>query len=104
MKEFMEKLYSTQYFGVMLFVVIVILAVLFIIVLILALRDAKKRRQIENITEESDESAAMADVAFAQESVDTVKVEVTKETIANSIEPKKDDVVEIQESTNNTFG
>jgi type II secretory pathway pseudopilin PulG len=100
MKDFMEKLYSMQYFGVVLFSIIGILAVLFVIVLILALKDAKKRRQAENLTKESDQSASMADVAFAEEVHDPVKVEVTK---TSEETPKEDNVVQYQEAANNTF-
>ena len=45
--NFLEKLYSQEYFAPVLFTIIAILAVLFVIVLILALRDAKKNKKVE---------------------------------------------------------
>ena len=51
--EFLEKLYSQEYFAPVLFTIIAILAVLFVIVLILALRDAKKKKGVEGGTNDA---------------------------------------------------
>ena len=101
MKEFMEKLYSNQYFGVVLFAIIGLLSLLFIIVLILALRDVKKRKHIEDVTEESDKAEDMANVAFASFNDVPVKVEVKEEKL--STEAKEDNVVEIKSSQEGAF-
>ena len=100
MKEFMEKLFSSQYFVVILFAAIGILALLFIIVLIMALKDAKKNKRAQALTQESDQAEKMADVAFASVSDEPVKVE-TKGN--NEVVEKPDDVVEIKATNNNTF-
>lgn len=102
MKEFMEKLYSNQYFGVVLFAVIGILALLFIIVLILALRDAKKRKQIEDVTLESDKEEEMANVAFAKVNDNPVNLEV-KEDIPQEEPKKEEDIVEIKPTESDGF-
>lgn len=98
MKEFMEKLFSNQYFGVCLFAVIGILALLFVIVLIMALRDAKKNKKALELTEETDKAEKMADVAFASVNDAPIKVEVSPIE-----EEKKEDVVEFKTTTNDTF-
>ena len=95
MKEFMEKLYSNQYFGIVLFAIIGILALLFIIVLILALRDAKKRKQIEDVTIESDKAEDMANVAFASYNDVPVKVEVKAD---DQVQPVKEDKPETEDN------
>ena len=95
MKEFMEKLYSNQYFGIVLFAIIGILALLFIIVLILALRDDKKRKQIEDVTIESDKAEDMANVAFASYNDVPVKVEVKAD---DQVQPVKEDKPETEDN------
>ena len=107
MKEFMGKLYSNQYFGIVLFAIIGILALLFIIVLILALRDAKKRKHIEDVTIESDKAEDMANVAFASYNDVPVKVEVKENDQVQAVKEdkveKEDNVVEIKASEDESF-
>lgn len=51
MNEFLEKLYTNEYFPIILFSAIGILAILFVIILIMALRDAKKNNKLPEETE-----------------------------------------------------
>lgn len=53
MNTFFDKLFSYQYFGIILFSVIGILAVLFIILFAIAISDAKKNKITNNIEEEN---------------------------------------------------
>lgn len=98
MKDFMEKLFSSQYFGVVLFSVIGVLALLFIIVLIMAIKDAKKNKRAQEFTEETDKAEKMADVAFASFNDTPIKAEVDPVK-----EEKHEDVVEFKTPTNDTF-
>lgn len=84
MKEIMIRLYSNQYFGIILFSIIGILTLLFVIVLILAIRDAKKQKKIDNVMRESDEANKMADVAFAQDNMKPVDLSLLKDDKSES--------------------
>src|SRR5574344_1915512 len=95
MKEFMENLYSKEYFGVTLFIVIGGLAVLFVIVLILALKDAKKRKKAVELTQESDKATDMAELSFAKNVTNPVNVEVN-----TNKQPEMESTVLIKDSTN----
>jgi hypothetical protein len=99
--DFFEKLYSNQYFGIIIFSIIGILAVLFIIVLIIALKDAKKKKIADAVTSEADKESKMAEVAFAQEAVNPTNLEVTpNQDAAPAI---NDNVVEIKPTVNDSF-
>jgi type II secretory pathway pseudopilin PulG len=100
LNAYLEKLYSNQYFGVVIFSIIGVLALLFIIVLVLALKDAKKRKLADSVTVEADKESKMAKVAFAQEATTPTNVAIPNEPTAPTI---KDDVVEIKPTVNNTF-
>ena len=86
--EFLEKLYSQEYFAPVLFVIIAILAVLFVIVLILALRDAKKNKEM-NVEKTEDTFAKIGDepqeinININQENENEVK----EDSVINSVEP-----------------
>lgn len=89
--EFLEKLYSQEYFAPVLFTIIAILAVLFIIVLILALRDAKRKKNEVN----GGTNDAFAKVS---EEVQEINVNVSEPTPTevneeNSVEPVKEESV-----------
>ena len=98
--EFLEKLYSQEYFAPVLFTIIAILAVLFIIVLILALRDAKKKKNVVDNT---------ANDAFAKvnDEAQEVNINATSPEI-NEIKEEKininnNDVVSSVETTGSEF-
>ena len=91
--EFLEKLYSKEYFAPVLFAVIAILAVLFVIVLILALRDAKKKKALEN---------EAANDAFAKVNDEPQEVNINVETPAVP-EVKEESVVNSVEATPTGF-
>lgn len=101
MKEIMEKMFDSQYFVVILFAAIGILALLFIIVLIMAVRDAKKNKKAQEMTKEADSAGKMAEVAFASVNDSPVKIEV--DPSVNNSSTKQDDVVEIKSTNNETF-
>ena len=87
MMEFLEKLYSQEYFAPVLFTVIAILALLFIIVLVLALRDAKKKKAAQGGTND-----AFAQVSEEPQEINVnvsapAPVEVKNENVINSVEP-----------------
>lgn len=65
--DFLYKLYSNQYFALILFSVIAVLLVLFIIVLIAAMKDAKKRKLEISNSEESTEAQKIEDNAPIEE-------------------------------------
>lgn len=102
--EFLEKLYSQEYFAPVLFIIIAILAVLFVIVLALALKDAKKnKKKVENNENNSVDNNAFAPVSEAPQDVtidivpDEVPVQqpvqeeaaqnVVQENVVSSVEP-----------------
>ena len=91
--EFLEKLYSQEYFAPILFTIIAILAVLFIIVLILALRDAKKKKgAVDNTTTDAfaktNEEVQEINVnVSAPEVSEENKEEKKEESVINSVEP-----------------
>lgn len=89
--EFLEKLYSQEYFAPVLFTVIAILAVLFIIVLILALRDAKKRKNIEgngstDTFAQTNEQPQEISINIAPSSTE-VKAEIPTVNVISSVDP-----------------
>jgi len=91
--EFLEKLYSQEYFAPVLFTVIAILAVLFIIVLILALRDAKKKKNVEsgandafaNVSEEPQE--INVNVTKPEEAEVKIEPTIKEEGVISNVEP-----------------
>ena len=95
--EFLEKLYSQEYFAPVLFTIIAILAVLFIIVLILALRDAKKKKSVQGGTNDAFAQVSetpqeinvnvSAPVAPVEAPVETPQEEVKEENVISSVEP-----------------
>lgn len=87
MMDFLEKLYSKEYFAPVLFTVIAILAVLFVIVLILALRDAKKKKALENAAANDAFAKVNEEPQEVNISVATPEVpEVKEENVVNSVE------------------
>lgn len=96
--EFLEKLYSKEYFAPVLFTVIAILAVLFIIVLILALRDAKKKKNVEGgtndafakVSEEPQEinvNVSSSEPTEVPVITENKEEEVKSESVVSSVEP-----------------
>lgn len=81
--DFLYKLYSNQYFALILFSVIAVLLVLFIIVLIAAMKDAKKRKLEISNSEESTEAQKVEDNASIEEAVSS------EETFAFTEESKE---------------
>ena len=92
--EFLEKLYSQEYFAPILFTIIAILAVLFIIVLILALRDAKKKKgAVDNTTTDAfaktneEVQEINVNVSAPEVSEENKEEEKKEESVINSVEP-----------------
>ena len=90
--EFIEKLYSQEYFAPVLFAVVAILAILFIIVLILAVKDSKKKKNVTS-NEVSDTFAKVDDVPqeinvnVTSENQEKIEVsEIKEENPVNNIE------------------
>ena len=106
--EFLEKLYSQEYFAPILFGVIIVLIITFIIVFILALRDAKKNQENVESTEsfvdlpKENESVAGADTPLVNEEVELtpeVKEEttvVTEDPVVSNLEPETNTFEEVQ--------
>ena len=91
--EFLEKLYSQEYFAPVLFAVIAILAVLFIIILILALRDAKKRKIVDGGTNDAfakvSEEPQEINVSVSNPETSEVKIEpeIKEGSVISNVEP-----------------
>lgn len=84
MMDFLEKLYSKEYFAPVLFTVIAILVVLFAIVLILALRDAKKKKALENAS--ANDAFAKVNEEPQEVNISVATPEVKEENVVNSVE------------------
>ena len=93
--EFLEKLYSQEYFAPVLFTIIAILAVLFVIVLILALRDAKKKKG--NVEANTTDAFAKTEDEIQEINVNVSNANEVKE------ENKEESVISSVEPTNNGF-
>ena len=99
--EFIEKLYSNEYFAPVLFTIVGILTVLFIVVLILALLDAKKsRKSVVEIVETPDEFAKLnseftEDVMNFKEDKKEVVEENKEEVVIDKVEPDADSFEEV---------
>lgn len=102
MKEFLDKLYSYEYFGEILFIVIGVLVLAFIIILILGLRDAKKNKNAKEIVEESDLQTKNATDTFNEVASAPVDLSVNNVN-TESVVLDQDNTIEIKQPINNTF-
>lgn len=89
MNSFLEKLFSIPNFGTILLILIIVLAIIFIILFALALKDAKRAKQNKELLKEQDTEANMSEVAFAQNNIDPVNLEIKNEEI------KQDNVTDV---------
>ena len=90
--NFLESLYSKQWFLPLLIGLIVILVILFIVILIVAIKDAKKNKKIETITKESDAADNESDVAFSDYSGEGLEIKIDPKSVLlenDIIEDKK---------------
>lgn len=83
MNEFLEKLYTNEYFPIILFSAIGILAILFVIILIMALRDAKKNNKLpeeteNNLNHEEKEPVLPIPVSEEKEQFEDISFELPK--------------------------
>ena len=102
MKAFLDKLYSYEYFGEILFAVIGVLVLAFIIILILGLRDAKKNKNAKEIVEESDIQTKNATDTFNE--VAAAPVDLSVNNVNNeSVVLDQDNTIEIKQPINDTF-
>lgn len=91
--DFLENLFSQEYFAPVLFIVIAVLAVLFIIVLIMALKDAKKNKAQQTTSNGNTD-------AFAEQNTNPVDVSVP---VQNNVEVASPVVEENQVAQNNVI-
>ena len=89
MNSILDKVFSFQYFGIILFSVIGILAVLFVILFAVAIKDAKKNKINNNIEEQNEEEK--------NDSIkETNKKKEEKKTKKAEKEDKKEEVKELK--------
>ena len=101
--QFLENLYSNQYFAPVLFTIVAILTVLFIIVLILALKDAKKNKNVVEVANNNDEDTfVQIDESQADLSIPIDKIKINnnhqeeKQEIVDSIVPETETFEEVK--------
>lgn len=87
--DFLYKLYSYNYFGIGLFIVITILAFAFLVILFFGKKDEKTRRELEKVEENRE---AMKELERKQE--EEKKEELETFSLENSPEITREDLVE----------
>ena len=102
--EFLYKLYSNNYFGIGLFIVITVLAFSFLVILFFGKKDEKKRnlneeqKEINNNIENKEDVSSLNNI-INNKLVDSIKIEDEENKIITNDEP----IFEMNESNLETF-